>query len=140
MIAVRLAERENEDKRSSAMFKLLNRLSVLVLIGVIANGVAFAKTIKKGITFAQPVVVNGAVVKKGSYDAVFDDQTNELTIVKDGKTVASAPAQLETTRDRDRGVYVTREEPDSKVTLLSVTFKGGKQATLTNNNEGNSAQ
>ncbi len=121
------------------MLKILQRVSVFVLIGVIAEGAAFAKTIKKGITFAQPVVVNGAVVKKGSYDAVFDDQTNELTIVKDRKVVARAPAQLETTQERDHGVYLTREEGNSS-TLLSVTFKGGKQATLINNSEGNSAQ
>ena len=123
------------------MIKFVNRLSMFVLIGVIANGVALARTTKKEITFSQPVVVNGAVVKKGTYDAVFDDQTNELTIVKGGKVVAKAPVQLET-RDRGRADYVTREDEGdpTKVTLVSVTFKDGKQATLVNNGNVNSAQ
>jgi hypothetical protein len=122
------------------MMKFLNRLGVFVLIGVIANGVALAKPIKKQVTFAQPVVVNGAIVKKGTYDVVFDDQTNELTIVKGRKVVAKSPAQLEP-RDRN-AAYITREEngDPTRVTLLSVTLKDGKQATLVNNSNGNSAQ
>jgi hypothetical protein len=123
------------------MIKFVNRLSMFVLIGVIANGVALAKTTKKEITFSQPVVVNGTVVKKGTYDAVFDDQTNELTIVKGGKVVAKAPAQLET-QDRNHEDYVAREEDGdpTRMTLLSVTLKDRKKATLVDNGNGNSAQ
>ena len=123
------------------MIKFVNRLSMFVLIGFIANGVAFAKTIKREVTFSQPVMVNGALVKKGTYDAVFDDQTNELTIVKGRKVVATAPAQLET-GERDHSSFVTREESGdpNKLTLLSVTLKDGKQATLVNKGDGNSAQ
>jgi hypothetical protein len=123
-----------------AMSKFVNRLIVFVIIGVVANGVALAKTIKKEVTFAEPVTVNGALVKKGTYDVVFDDQTNELTIVKGRKVVAKAPAQLET-RDRDHAAYETREEGDpTRMTLLSVTLKDGKKATLENNGKGNSGQ
>jgi hypothetical protein len=123
------------------MSKVVNRFIVFVLIGVVANGVASAKTIKKKVTFSDPVVVNGALVKKGDYDVVFDDQTNELTIVKGRKVVARAVAQLEP-RDRDRSVYVTRDEDGDpgRTTLLSVTLNDGKKATLLNNGNGNSAQ
>ena len=123
------------------MIKFVNRLSVFVLVVVIANGVALAKTIKREVTFSQPVVVNGTLVKKGTYDVVFDDQTNEVTIVKDRKVVAKAPAQLET-GERDHAVYVIREEDGdpARMTLLSVTLKDGKKATLINSDNGNSAQ
>jgi len=123
------------------MIKFVNRLSVFVLTVVIANGVALAKTIKREVTFSQPVVVNGTLVKKGTYNVVFDDQTNEVTIVKDRKVVAKAPAQLET-RDRGRAAYVTREEDGdpTRMTLLSVTLKDGKKATLVNSGDGDSAQ
>ena len=124
------------------MIRFLNRLSVFVLIGVIASGVALAKPIKKQVTFGQPVVVNGEVVKKGTYEVVFDDQTNLLTIIKGRKVVATATAQLETTPNRNHSVYVTREEggDPTVVTLLSVTLKHGQQATLVNNGDVNSAQ
>lgn len=122
------------------MIRLVKQLSVLVLIGVIANGVASAKTIKKGITFAQPVVVNGTVVKKGAYHLVFDDQTNELTILKDGKVVATSPAQLGPGA-HDHAVYITRDEGASAApTLLSVSVGKDTLATLENNSSGNSAQ
>ena len=40
----------------------------LVLVGAISAGVASAKEIKKQVTFSQPVVVNGTLVKEGTYD------------------------------------------------------------------------
>jgi hypothetical protein len=132
---------ENMKKGVRGMIKFVNRLSVFVLIGVIANGVALAKSTKKEVTFSEPVVVNGALVKKGTYDVVFDDQTNELTIVKGRKVVAKAPAQLET-GDRGHSAYVTRQEDGdpTRITLLSVTLKDGKKATLLNNSDGDSAR
>ena len=123
------------------MIKFVNRLSAFVLVGVVANGVAFAKTIKKEVTFSEPVVVNGTLVKKGPYEVVFDDQTNELTIANGRKVVAKAPAQLEKL-DREHSAYETRQDGDStRMTLVSVTLKHGEKATLVNSGgNGDSAQ
>jgi hypothetical protein len=87
------------------MTKLVHRLVVIILVGAIASGVALAKVLKKDITFSQPVEVNGTLVKSGTYKAVFDDQTNELSIIKAGKVVARAPAQLEERLVRDNSIY-----------------------------------
>jgi hypothetical protein len=124
------------------MVKLVDRLVVMVLVGAIASGVALAKEFKKQVTFTDPVVVNGTLIRKGTYEAVFNDQTNELSIVKGGKVVASAPAQLEKRVERDRAVYETRDkEGDSNnAVLVSVTLKDGNQATIVNSGNGNAAQ
>ena len=124
------------------MIKLINRLAVAVLVGAITSGVALAEVIKKEVTFSQPIVVNGTVVKSGTYQAEFDDQTKELSIVKGKKVVASAPARLEKREQKDRAVYVTRDkEGDSKnAVLVSVTLKDGNQATIANGGNGNAAQ
>jgi hypothetical protein len=124
------------------MIRLVDRLVVMVLVGAIASGVALATEIKKQVTFTDPVTVNGTLVKKGTYEAVFNDQTNELSIVKGGKVVASAPAQLEKRAERDRAVYETRDkEGDSNnAVLVSVTLKDGNQATIVNSGNGNAAQ
>jgi uncharacterized protein YeaC (DUF1315 family) len=124
------------------MIKLVDRLVVMVLVGAIASGVALAKEIKKQVTFTDSVVVNGTLVKKGTYEAVFNDQTNELSIVKGGKVVASASAQLEKRVGRDRAIYETRDkEGDSNnAVLVSVTLKDGNQATIVNSGNGNAAQ
>ena len=116
---------------SIGMIREINRLVVLVLIGVVTSSVAFADTIKKEITFSQPVVVNGTVVKKGTYVAVFDDQANELTITKGRKVIARAPAQLEKTDGRAKFVFVFREEAGQNI-LVSVALKGNNQATVVN--------
>ena len=121
------------------MIRLANQLVGLVVVGAFASTVAFAKETKKQVTFSQPVEVNGTLVKKGTYDAVFNDQTNELSIVKEGKVVAQAPAQLEKREDRDRAVYVTRLQSDStNAMLLSVSLNDNNRATIVNN--GDSAQ
>jgi hypothetical protein len=123
------------------MIKFVNRLAVFVLTGVIAAGVAFGKTNKKTVTFIEPVVVNGALVKAGSYTAEFDDQTNELLIVKGRKVIARAPAQLEE-RDPGHAAYVTRAEDTNptRAMLLNVTLSDGKKAVIGDNANGTSAQ
>jgi hypothetical protein len=121
------------------MVKLVNKLVLMVLVGAIAAGGAYAKEIKKEVTFLQPVVVNGTLIKEGTYDAVFDDQTNELSIVKDRKVLVRAPAQLKKREVPNRAVYVTRQQGDStNAVLLSVVFKGNNQATIVSS--GDSAQ
>jgi hypothetical protein len=114
------------------MIKRVNQLVGLVLLSSIAGSVAFAKEMKKEVTFAQPVMVNGTVVKKGSYEAVFNDQTNQLSIVKGRKVVASAPAQLEKRETRDHAAYITgQNEGDSNdAALLGVVFKNNNEATI----------
>ena len=123
------------------MIRLVNQLVGMVLVGAIAGGVAFAKEIKKEVTFSQPVVVNGTLVKKGTYNAVFNDQTNELSIVKGEKVVARAPAQLEKREVRDKAVYVTQQKEGNSTNpvLMSVTLKDGNQATIVNSGDINAA-
>ena len=118
------------------MIRLANQFVGLALVGAIASTVAFAKETKKQVTFSEPVEVNGTIVKKGTYDAVFNDQTNELAIVKEGKVVAEAPAQLEKRENRDRAVYVTRQQSGStNALLLSVSLKDNNRATIVNDSD-----
>jgi hypothetical protein len=119
------------------MIKLVNQLVVMILVGAIASGVALAKVIKKEVTFAQPVEVNGTLVKSGSYNVVFDDQTNELSIVKGTKVVARVPAQLEKRLIRDNGVYVTRDKKGDPTTavLMNVTLNESTRATIVNSSD-----
>src|SRR5882672_745900 len=129
----------NKRRRKTAMIKLVNQLAVVILVGAIASSVASAEVIKKEVTFSQPVVVNGTIVKSGTYNVVYDDQTKELSIVKGRKVVARAPALLEKREQRDHAVYVTRvKEGDSNnAVLVSVTLKDGNQASIVNSGDGN---
>jgi hypothetical protein len=119
------------------MMKIVNQLMGMVLVGAITGGAAFAKETRKEVTFSQPLVVNGTLVKKGTYQAVFDDQTNELLIVKGRKVVARAPAQLEKREGRVHADYLMRQkEGDStNAALLSVMLKDNNQATIVNSGD-----
>ena len=114
------------------MIKVINRLILIFAVSVVALSAAFAETIKKEVKFSRPVVINGTDVKAGTSTVVFDDQTNELSIIKSGKVIAKAPARLEK-RDVPEGGYVIREEGEkpSKRILVTVALKGDNQATLT---------
>ena len=114
------------------MIKIVNRLILILAVGFVALSGAFAETIKKEVKFSRPLVINGTDVKAGTYTVVFDDQTNELSIIKSGKVIAKAPARLEK-RDVPKDGYLIREEGEkpSKRILVTVALKGDNQATLT---------
>ncbi len=113
------------------MIKAVNRLAVLVLLAVLTSPGVFAETIKREVTFLNPVVVNGTEVKKGTYVAAFDDQTNELTISKGKKVIARAPARLEKQDERSNINFIFREEAGQRV-LVTIALKNRNQATLYN--------
>ena len=110
------------------MKKIVNRSVVVLLISIFTGSVVFADTIKQKVTFTKPVVVNGTVVQKGTYDAIFDDQTNELSITKKKKVIAKSPARLEERNGKEEAFLVFREEGNQSV-LMTVSFKKS-QATL----------
>lgn len=112
------------------MAKILNRSIVVLFISILTSSVTFAETIKQKITFTKPVLVNGTVVQKGTYDAVFDDQTNELSIIRKKKVIATSPARLEE-RSGKADYFILRPEGD-KNALVTVSFKKN-QVTLVDN-------
>jgi hypothetical protein len=61
---------------------------VVLMVGALTSVVAFAKVHKHKVTFENDIKVNGTLVKKGTYDVKFDDETGQLSIIKNGKTVA----------------------------------------------------
>ena len=67
------------------MKSIVNRIVVVVMIGALASIAAFAKTHKHRVTFENDIKVNGTLVKKGSYEVKFDDESGQLEIVKNGK-------------------------------------------------------
>jgi hypothetical protein len=114
----------------------MNRMVVLVLIGTLSSALALAKTTTKEVTFNQPVSVNGTLIKKGTYNLTFNDETSELTIKKGKKVLATAPARLEKTNDRYTSY--TRSDPTDRTkpaVLISVYLNDGNQLTIAEKTE-----
>jgi hypothetical protein len=96
-------------------------LTILALTSVIALGKDKVK--KDSVTFPADIMVNGTLVKAGDYQLKFDENTNELSILKNGKVVAQAKGQL---RDRaQKARDTTLNTVDNK--LVSVAFSGQRQ-------------
>lgn len=124
------------------MKSIVNRIVVVVMVGALTSVVAFAKTHKHRVTFENDIKVNGTVVKKGTYEVKFDDATGQLSIIKNGKTVAQTMAKLEARAKKANGFQLRSVGSGEEAQLTGVTFGGSDKdvvitsggATTTGNN------
>ena len=68
------------------MKSMVSRMVAVVMVGALTSVVAFAKVQKQKVTFDSDIKVNGTLVKKGTYDVKFDDESGQLSIAKNGKS------------------------------------------------------
>src|SRR3569832_1171098 len=118
---------ETEKQRSIGMKLLFNGLMIAGLVVTLAGATAFGNTRKSSIAFSADTKVNGTLVKKGTYEVVFDDQSGELSIVKGAKVIARTSARIEKRDQKARGTEVQTilEGMDQK--LVSNTFSGSHE-------------
>ena len=115
------------------MKSMVNRIVAVLMVGALTGIVAFAKVHKHKVTFENDTKVNGTVVKKGTYDVKFDDETGQLTIAKNGKTVASAMAKFEQREKKANDFQLRSTVNGEETNLTGVTFNGSdKDIVITN--------
>lgn len=116
------------------MKSIMNRMLVVLMVGALTSVVALAKVQKHTVTFDNDIKVNGTLVKKGTYDVKFDDQTGQLSITKNGKVVAQAMTKLEP-RDKKANDFQLRSSgTGDDAQLIGVTFGGqDKDVVITGN-------
>jgi len=106
------------------MKSIMNRMLVVLMVGALTSVVALAKVQKHRVTFDSDIKVNGSLVKKGTYDVKFDDQTGQLTIAKNGKVVAQAMARLEPRAKKANDFQLRSTSSGDDTHLVGVTFGG----------------
>src|ERR1044072_6555189 len=106
---------------------LFNGLMVAFLLVTLAGLTAFGNTRKSNIAFSADTKVNGTLVKKGKYEAVFDDQSGESSIFKDTKLIAKTSARLEKSDQKARGTEVQTILEGMDHNSLSITFSGNQE-------------
>jgi predicted outer membrane repeat protein len=107
------------------MRKYVNRFVVLLVVCALSSIMALAAGKSRSVTFLTDVMLNGTVIKKGTYQVAFDEKTGELTISNRKKVIAKGNARLEKFNGTPGTVYVT----GSKNELASIVFSNN-QATL----------
>jgi hypothetical protein len=106
---------------------------VVLMVGALTSVVALAKVQKHRVTFDSDIKVNGSLVKKGTYDVKFDDQTGQLTISKDGKVVAQAMAKLEPRAKKANDFQLRSNGSGDDTHLTGVTFGGSDKDVVISN-------
>ena len=115
------------------MKSIVSRMLVVLMVGALTSVVALAKVQKHKVTFENDMKVNGTLVKKGTYDVKFNDETGQLSIEKNGKVVAQAIARVES-REKKASDFQLRSTVNAGETqLIGVTFGGSdKDVMITN--------
>ena len=116
------------------MKSIVNKMLAVLMVGALTSVVAFAKTQKQRVTFENDIKVNGTLVKKGTYDVKFDDQTGQLAIIKNGKVVAEANAKLEQRAKKASDFQVRSMVNGNETQLTGVTFGGSDKDVMLANN------
>jgi len=103
------------------------------MVGALTGVIAFAKVHKQKVTFENDMKVNGTLVKKGTYELKFDDESNQVTISKNGKTVAQAMARVEPREKKANDFQLRSTATGDELNLTGVTFGGSdKNIVITN--------
>jgi uncharacterized protein YggE len=115
------------------MKSIVNRMLVVLMVGALTSVVAFAKTQRHRVTFDNDMKVNGTLVKKGTYDIKFDDATGQLSIMKNGKTVAQAMTRVEARVKKANDFQLRSAVNGDETQLVGVTFSGSDKDVLITN-------
>ena len=106
------------------MKSMVSRMVAVLMVGALTGVVAFAKVHKQKVTFESDIKVNGTLVKKGTYDVKFDDESGQLSIEKNGKTVAQAMAKLEAREKKANDFQLRSTVNGDETNLTGITFGG----------------
>ena len=118
-------------KGETTMKRFMKGIFAAVVISGLVSISAFAgdkgKAAKKHVTITDDVTVNGTVLKAGDYDVKFDESAGELSILKDGKVKAKAPAHLQARAEKAKDTSLHMLEKGGVAELIGVTFGGWNQ-------------
>ena len=106
------------------MKSMVSKMVAILMVGALTGVVAFAKVHKQKVTFDNDIKVNGTLVKKGTYDVKFNDESGQLSIEKNGKTVAQAMAKLESREKKANDFQLRSTVNGDETQLTGVTFGG----------------
>ena len=121
------------------MKSILNKVAAVLMVGALTSVVALAKVHKERVTFENDIKVNGTLVKKGSYDVKFNDETGQFSIVKNGKVIVEAMARTEQRSKKANDFQLRSMLSGDETQLVGVTFGGSdKDIMISNNGASNS--
>jgi len=123
-------------KRFIQTFACALAIALIASLGVTAKD----KTKKKTVEFTQDVTVNGTVLKAGTYDVKFNEETGELSIIKNGKVKATTTAHLEARSNEAKDTAVILANTGGATAeFRGITFGGSNQNVVVGGSGGSSS-
>jgi hypothetical protein len=123
-------------KRFIKSFVCALTIALVASLGVAAKD----KTKKKTVEFTQDVTVNGTVLKAGTYDVKFNEETGELSVIKNGKVKATTTAHLEARSNQARDTAVIIANTGGAIAeFRGITFGGSNQNVVVGSSGGSSS-
>ena len=116
------------------MKSIMNRMLVVLMVTALTSVVALAKVQKHKVTFEEDIKVNGTVVKKGTYEVKFDDQSGQFSILKNGKVIVETTAKTEQRAKKANDFQLRSTVNGNETQLVGVTFGGSDKDILISNN------
>ena len=106
------------------MTKTLSRIVIGLTVLAMTAAIALADRKSDTVTFEKDTMVNGTLVKSGTYKVQFDYKTNELAVIKYTKPIATAPGRVEQAdRKASRTMLLTTDQNNTTV-MTGITFGG----------------
>ena len=119
------------------MKSILNRVLVVLVVGALTSVVALAKVQTHQVKFDSDIKVNNTIVKKGTYEVRFDDQTGQFSVLKNRKVVVQTTTRVEARTKKANDFLVRLTGTGNDTQLLGVTFGGSdKDIVISNNGAG----
>ena len=112
------------------MKSVVNRVIVALLLVTMTSVAAFAKSKKTDVTFTVDTKVNETLVKSGTYEAVFNEETGELSILKSRKVVAKTAARLEMCDGKGRTTEIYTIRDVDVTSFVGIAFSGSDQKVV----------
>ena len=111
---------------------LVSRIVISLLVCAFLSVSVFAGEKSKKLTIPYDVVVNGTLIKKGEYKAVFNEENSELVLLKGKEVAVKTKAFLKENPDKANANEVSMKQQNSELVLRSIRFAGEtKSITVT---------
>jgi hypothetical protein len=112
------------------MKKVVKSIVASLAVCALTAVFALASVKKDTVTLPSDMMVNGTLVKKGTYTVTFDAGTNELTILKNKEVIAKATGRIEKREGKSRYTVLNSAEKDNNQVLESVIFAGDNNSIV----------
>ncbi len=114
------------------MKNLVSKTMIILVLSSMMGVMALAEGKNEKVTFNHDMVVNGTLVKKGTYKMVYDEKSGELTLFSGKNVVAKSPAHAQTRNIKAENNEIKVNQQEIGSVLRSITIAGDTQNFILN--------